>query len=504
MKNKSLSRRDAIKTIGLAATATVAGCNSLAISPGEPNADKQPNIILVMSDDQGWGDVGYNGNPILKTPHLDRMAAECLRFDRFYAAAPVCSPTRGSCLTGRHPYRYGIPWAGQVPLRREEVTLAEALKTAGYATGHFGKWHLGSLSKTIKQTYFPGEIDPATYSPPWEHGFDECFSTEASVPTYNPYYLEGGEFEAEDYRYLMDRPIEKGSRTGGHRWRDFYWTGPGQIVNEWLEGDDSEIIMDRALEFIQRRAGTKQPFLSIVWFHTPHTPVVAGNKDRALYSDEPMEAQHWYGSITAMDRQIGRLRQELREMGIADDTIVWFCSDNGPSYIHDWNSAGPLKGKKATLWEGGIRVPAILEWPQRFKQPRIINASMCTNDFYPTLINLASAHQEHQPPLDGIDVMPILGGEMKERPTPIAFQSPMRGKRWQVEEGKESMVVIDNRYKLASFDGGKSFQLYDLLEDVGETTDVSSTKPLIVEKLKMTLRQWQKSCETSANREDYR
>jgi arylsulfatase A-like enzyme len=217
-----------------------------------------------------------------------------------------------------------------------------------------------------------------------------------------------------------------------------------------------------------------------------------------------MEAQHWYGSITAMDRQIGRLRRELRELGIADDTIVWFCSDNGPSYIHNWNSAGPLKGKKATLWEGGIRVPAILEWPGRFKKPRVIETPICTSDFYPTLINLASAFQKCQPPVDGIDVMPILSGQMKERQAPIAFQSPMRGKRWQAEEGKESVVVIDNRYKLASFDGGKSFRLYDLVEDIGETTDISAVKPLVVEKLKMTLEHWQKSCEISANREDYR
>ena len=500
MNTRPFSRREAIKVMGLGATAIMTGCRAVPAVRQQP----KPNIILVMSDDQGWGDVGYSGNPIIKTPHLDRMAAECLRLDRFYAAAPVCSPTRGSCLTGRHPYRYGIPWAGQMPLRREEITLAEALRTVGYATGHFGKWHLGSLSKTIKQTYFPGPVDPATYSPPWENGFDECFSTEASVPTYNPYYLEAGEYGTEEYRYLMDRPVEKGSITGGHRWREFYWTGPGQIVDEWLEGDDSEIIMDRTLEFIQRKAKTQQPFLSVIWFHAPHTPIVAGNEDRALYSEQPIEAQHWYGCITAMDRQIGRLRLELRKLGVADNTIVWFCSDNGPSYIHDWNSAGPLRGEKATLWEGGIRVPSNQEWPVKFTQPRAIDGPLCTSDFYPTLVNLASAQQKHRLPLDGIDVMDILEGATKERPAPIAFQSPMRGEHWEAEEGKESMVVIDNRYKLASFDGGRSFQLYDLLEDVGETTDISSAKPLIVKKLKTTLKQWQKSCSKSAYGEDYR
>lgn len=154
--------------------------------------EKLPNIILIMADDLGYGDVACYGNPVVKTPHLDAMAREGIRFNRFYSGAPVCSPTRGSCLTGRHPYRYGIPWAGRHPLPEDEITLAEALKQSGYSCGHFGKWHLGGLSRTVIQSEFPD--GPSSYSPPWVNGFDVAFSTESMVPNYNPYYHVGGRF----------------------------------------------------------------------------------------------------------------------------------------------------------------------------------------------------------------------------------------------------------------------------------------------------------------------
>jgi len=485
------------------ASLAVPGCMVQRKSSGLGGIDK-PNIILVMADDLGWGDVGYNGNVTMKTPELDRMARETLRFDRFYAAFPVCSPTRGSCLTGRHPYRYNIQWAGEDPLPMEEVTIAEVLKTNGYATGHFGKWHVGAVSKTVKQSYFPGDVDPANYSPPWENGFEECFSTASMMPTYNPYYHVGGAYGTEEYRFLQDVPVAKGQQTDGNRWRDHYWTGPGQIVDEWLEGDDSEIIMDRALDFIERKAKDDVPFLSAIWFHTPHTPIAAGDEDRKPFADQPMDAQHWFGCVHAMDRQVGRLREELRKLGIADNTIIWFCSDNGPSYIHDWNSSGGLAGKKATLWEGGIRVPAVLEWPKRFKIPKVINAPICTSDFYPTLLTLVGVKPEHQPVLDGIDVMPILDGPGDTRPEPIAFQAPNKRKDnvW-AEEGSLQLALIDNQYKLLSFDGGKKYQLFDLVEDKGETKDISAQKPERVKKMKQILDKWQQSCADSAAGKDY-
>lgn len=466
----------------------------------------RPNVVLVMADDLGYGDVAYQGNPVVRTPCLDAMAREAVRLDRFYAAAPVCSPTRASCLTGRHPYRYGIEWAGETPLKHAEITLAEVLGEAGYATGHFGKWHVGGLSKTVKQSYFEGAVDPAQYSPPWENGFQVCFSTESMMPTYNPYYHVGGDFGTDTYRFLQEEPVAKGQRTGGFRWRDLYWVGEGKFVDEWLEGDDSKIIADRALPFIRRCANAGTPFLALVWFHTPHTPVVAGNQDRAPYSDLSMPEQHWYGAITAMDRQVGRIREELRTTGLAENTILWFCSDNGPSYIHDHNSSGGLRGKKATLWEGGIRVPAVVEWPARLKGSRTVTAPMSTSDFYPTLLAAAGVPVPgNQPALDGIDVLDLLKGEREERGDPIAFQAPLkRTDNPFAVPGSLQMALVGDRYKLTSFDGGKRYQLFDLQEDPGETADLSDQHPDRVASMMARLSAWTNACAASDRGEDYR
>lgn len=466
-------------------------CNQKTTVTQDSN-DKLPNIILVMADDLGYGDLASYGNPVVKTPHLDAMASEGIRFTRFYSAAPVSSPTRGSCLTGRHPYRYGVLWAGREPLPEDEVTLAEALRSKGYATGHFGKWHLGGLSRTIIQGEFPD--GPSPYSPPWENGFDECFSTESMVPTYNPYYHVGGRFGDKDYRQVQREPVAKGQRTGGNVWLDRYWTGPGQVVDEWLEGDDSKIIMDRALDFIQDKTRRKSPFLAVIWFHTPHTPVVAGDEYRDLYPGLPVEKQHWFGAITAMDEQIGRLRTYLRTSGISRHTILWFCSDNGPSYIHDHNSAGPLRGKKSELYEGGIRVPAILEWPEKFKDPTIVDIPASTSDFYPTLLAITNTVIQNQPPLDGENILPVLEGKADMR-NPIGFLSPLPSPlRKQETVKEEQFALIDSRYKIISMDNGSSFQLYDLYLDEGETTDIALAQPAVFNEMKNKLLDWIKSC----------
>ena len=468
----------------------------------EKTDDKLPNIIIVMADDLGFGDVGCYGNKIVKTPALDAMADEGIKFKRFYAASPVSSPTRGSLLTGRHPYRYGIPWAGRHPLPFEEITLAEALKTKGYATALFGKWHLGGLSKTVIQSYFPG--GPSPYSPPWKHGFDESFATEAMMPTYNPYYHVGGDFGTEDYRYIQTEPVEKGQKSGGFRWRDHYWTGPGQIVDEWLEGDDSKIIMDRAVDFIERQSAKGKPFLSLIWFHAPHTPVVAGDEYRALYSDLDIQAQHWFGMVTAMDEQVGRLRAKLRDLQIEDNTIVWFLSDNGPSYIHDFNSAGGLRGDKGELFEGGIRVPAILEWPARIKQSSVSYLPVNTNDFYPIFLSICGIEMENQPLLDGRDVFELILNGKKERSDLMFFQSPLPARLRRFDPSNlEQFAVINNQYKLISVDNGKSFQFYDLVSDPSESIDIFNKRREKAEALKKELRAWIKSCENSAAGLDY-
>jgi len=473
------------------------GCNR----PGKK--EKLPNIILVMADDLGYGDVACYGNPTVKTPCLDEMANVGIRFERFYAASPVCSPTRGSCLTGRHAYRYNMPWAGRYGLPAGEITIAEALKTKGYSTGHFGKWHVGGLSKTINQSEFPG--GPSPYSPPWENGFDECFSTESMMPTYNSYYQVGGDFGTEDYCFVQNQPVEKGQKTGGFRWKDFYWTGENEYMEEMPEGDDSKVIMDKALDFIERKSTEANPFLSVIWFHTPHTPVAAGNEQRAKYPGQDMQGQHWFGAISAMDEQIGELRKKLRELQIEENTIVWFCSDNGPSYVHNYNSSGGLRGKKAELYEGGVRVPAILEWPKKITNPFTSKLPVSTSDFYPTLLAVCGIEMENQPVLDGAEIMEPLLSKQEERETSIRFQSPVPNRlKKQETQDVEQFSIIKNNFKLISINSGESFQLYNLNDDPSESNDIFAENKKLAETMIFKLKEWQASCKNSALGKDYK
>lgn len=480
--------------------------------------DTRPNLILVMSDDQGWGDIGYNGNKIVQTPNLDRMSREAIRLDRFYAAAPVCSPTRGSCLTGRHPYRYGVFWLNVYPLPVSELTLPEVLRAAGYRTGHFGKWHLGTM--TADATKGPTQMlrPIGEFSPPWINGFETCFSAEVNGPTYNP--MVWGRDNGPGNRVIMNRPVAFGETTeipGVVSWGIDFWTGPGMTAKDNLAGDSSKIIMDRALEFIEHGAAERKPFLAVIWFFAPHSPIAAGNSHRAPYHERSMEEQHWFGCITAMDEQVGRLRQRLRELNIAGNTALWFCSDNGPSWVTPYNSAGPYRGEKGLLYEGGVRVPSILEWPARYPSARVIDTPICTSDFFPTLLDWAQVPMPKDArPLDGIDATPLLDGTEKERPSPIAFESPTRmgiGHDWMTDPDHWKMnpdpattqlALTGNRYKLISPNNGKSWELYDLKTDPSEKSDVANLHFDVVQSMRAQLLDWVASCDRSRSGADYK
>ncbi len=404
------------------------------------------------------------------------MAAVGLRLTRFYSAAPVCSPTRGSCLTGRHPYRYGVFFANEGHLRDREVTLAEVLKAEGYTTGHFGKWHLGTLLPDYSGKG-PGRKPCENYMTPGMSGFEEWFSTEYAVATWDPYERANAHGKTFDVRAL-------------------YWHN-GRNVTEKLEGDDSRIIMDRALPFMRRAVAAGRPFLAVIWFHAPHAPVVAGPRYRQMYSQHSEGEQHYYGCITAMDEQIGRLRAELRRLNIADNTMLWFCSDNGPEGKDGKQgryrgSAGPFRGRKRDLLEGGIRVPAVLEWPARVAGGQATDVPCCTADYYPTVLDILGLQAPGQPePVDGISLRPLIEGTMKERSTPIAFESGAQ------------IALMDDRYKLYSRNRGRSYALYDLIADPGETKDLAAEHPEIAAAMKEKLDDWRESCQRSLAGNDY-
>ncbi|MEM7455920.1 MAG: sulfatase-like hydrolase/transferase [Planctomycetota bacterium] len=454
----------------------------------ETGVTESPNIVLIMTDDLGWGDTGYYGHPILQTPSLDAMAESGVRFDRFYAAAPVCSPTRGSMLTGRHPYRYGIRGANTGHVRQGEFTLAEILGEAGYATGHFGKWHLGTLTNDLVESNRGGR-SPENYAPPWEHGFVTCFATEAKVPTW---WHEG----------VYDS------------YNTHYWTGPDEMVpSETVLGDDSKLIVDAADSFIRESVSSGQSFFAVVWFHAPHKPYVAGPRYLEMYAehDRPDDGERrfkespadYYGCVTALDEQIGVLRKTLSDLEVSDNTIVWFCSDNGPENRTPGRALADLDGpegdapiqlreRKRSLYEGGIRVPGLLVWPERIPQPRIVSAPCVTSDILPTVLAAAGIEMTDDRPLDGRNIWPVIDGEQELRNSPIGFQSGSQ------------QAVIDDRFKLVRKKTDNPWQLFDINDDPGESTDIAADHPDVVQQMEALFMDFRDSCRQSNSGADYK
>ena len=484
------SFRWAMLSLGLAAC----GCATPAPdeAAGPVPSPSRPNVILMMSDDQGWGAVEYSqqlapgnvfpGHPEIKTPNLRAMAEEGLQFHRMYSGGSVCSPTRASFVTGRAPRRNSVDWAYNDGLRNLELTLAELARTQGYTTGHFGKWHLGDLTRTL-QDRNGGEF----YSPPWSHGYDRVWASEQALPTFEPMKVDP----------LGPLPSE-GNFHGGR-----YYTGPGAHVDPdspELRGDASAIIIREALRFVDDAVAAKRPFLAVVWLHAPHGP---HRLDQATLDKfyTPEEQAQWseyearyYSGITAMDREIGRLRTHLRELGIEGETLVAFTSDNGQSgsvrMEFESEGKGGLRGSKGNLWEGGVRVPGIVEWPGRIA-PGETSTPMTTSDYLPTLLDIWGIGMPDARPLDGESMTEVLFGDRSApRRSRIRWEDcgdptadrgdhedtdcdSRRTRMLQRVGGERS--IIDDRHKLISETSGREWELYDLIEDPREETPVATS-----------------------------
>ena len=420
---------------------------------GASRAADRPHIVLVMTDDQGYGETGYYNHPCLKTPHLDAMAANGLRFDRFYAGAPVCSPTRASVLTGRSNDRTGVPSHGHA-LRHQERTLAPALRAAGYATGHFGKWHLNALRG-------PGVpiLENDAYGP-GRFGFDRWVSV-TNFFDLDPIMSRGGKFEE-------------------------------------FRGDSSEISVAEALKFIGEKAAAGTPTFSVIWFGTPHSPFRASDEDGKPFADLDAGSREHYGELVAMDRSIGALRAGLREIGIADDTLIWFNSDNGGLPKIKPGTVGELRGFKGSVYEGGLRVPGIVEWPAGIK-PRITQFPACTMDIFPTIADIVGLGDETRlQPQDGISLLPLFEREIGKRSKPIPFRHNGR------------IAVIDNEWKLIrqkarkrKGEGQDVFELYHLTRDPAETKDLSETEEAVFAKMRQDLIALDRSIDASVQGADY-
>lgn len=492
-----------------------AGLGLAPLLPAAPApAAARPNIVLLMGDDHGWDETGYNGHPYLKTPVLDAMAASGLRLDRFYSAASSCSPTRGTVMTGRHPNRYGTFSPGW-SIRPEETTVAHLLRRAGYACGHFGKWHLGP-------------VKAASPTNPGAMGFDAWFSHDNFFEL-NPHL----------------------SRNGGP---------PVQY-----QGESSAIIVAEALRFIDAAKRAGQPFFVVIWFGSPHEPYSGLPRDLALYDHLPASfaqrqvrltsnetgrpvqrlqrevLRERFAEITAMDRSIGQLRDHLGAAGLRPDTLLWYCGDNGTP--QEANATVPFRGQKGDIYEGGIRVPGVIEWPARIPQPRVSDLNTVTSDILPTLCELTGQPLPARP-LDGVSLAALFDGRMSTRPRPIGFwnghaRSGTAAKPYldpELQKGTTPLVklaaegatrnfqnfhhpgileedftgpraLLDNRFKLVLDGGGRrgsTKELFDVRADPAERNNVIQAHPAEAAKLEQQLRAWQQSVLESLTGADYR
>lgn len=407
-----------------------------------------PNIVLVMADDQGWGETGYYGHPVLKTPNLDAMAKAGLRFDRFYAGAPVCSPTRASVLTGRTNNRTGVESHG-FALRLQEKTLASALREAGYSTGHFGKWHLNGLRGPGVPVLLTDDHNPGVF------GFDQWLSV-TNFFDRNPILSRKGMFEE-------------------------------------FRGDSSEIVVGEALKFIASNAAANQKSFSVVWFGTPHSPFVAAEDDMASFSELDEPSRNHYGELVALDRSIGALRAGLRERGIEENTLVWYCSDNGGLPKITPETVGGLRGFKGSLYEGGLRVPSIIEWPAGISKPRMTEFPACTMDIFPTIAQVADLPKSSTlEPIDGINLTRLFDGELPPRVEPLVFNC------------FKKTAIIDNSIKLIdTASSNQPYELYDLDADPKESNNLFDQQPKLANRMLGHMNSFKSSLADSIAGKDY-
>ncbi len=416
-----------MKTVGSVAAS---GC-TLSVLPGCASTrqvvgseKKRPNVILVMTDDQGWGDVRSHGNDKIDTPVMDRLAADGARFERFFVS-PLCAPTRASLLTGRYYLRTGTHGVtrGRENMRSEEVTIAEALRQAGYVTGCFGKWHNGA--------HYP-------YHPNGQ-GFDEFFG-----------------FCCGHWNNYFDTTLEHN----------------GQPVK--TKGYISDVFTNAAIEFIENNKS--RPFFCYVPYNAPHSPFQVLDHYFEKYKNRGLDDKLAciYGMCENIDDNIGRILKRLDELKLSDNTIVLFLTDNGPN-SERYN--GGMKGRKGSVHEGGARVPLFIRWPGHIQPGTNVTQIAADIDIFATIVELCSVRMPKTLPQDGVSLVPLLKGETASWPDRMIFTFRCPGGRISRITG----AVRTQRWRAVK--AGKRWELYDMITDPGQKKNVSKEYPKIVEKL---------------------
>lgn len=422
-------------------------------------AERGPNVVLIVSDDQGWGDAGCYGSKDLHTPNIDSLAGSGVRFTQFYAAAPVCSPSRAAILTGRYPQRYGL--IGNAASQRgkegglpaNEATMAEMFKAAGYATGHFGKWHLG---------YTPDQMPNA-------QGFDYSFG-----------HMGGC---IDNYSHF------------------FYWSGPN-VHDLYRDGKEvhhdgeffPDLLVREASAFMEQNKS--RSFFLYFAINLPHYPYQGDQKWLKQYRDLPYPRNLYAAFVSTMDERVGALMKKVRDLRLRERTIVIFQSDNGHS-VEDrahfgGGSAGPFRGAKFSLFEGGIRVPAIISWPGNLPENAVRDQMAFGCDWLPTLVELCGI-KAPSAKVDGKSLVEVIRGNARSLPHGMLHweTGTARNPSWAVREGPWKLLgnPLDNAgAKLASKE--KDLFLANLEQDPDESMNLAPQFPELVERLRKAHEQW--------------
>ena len=438
---RDVTRRGFLRAISLGAAAVAAPSSVLAAPAGR----KKPNVVFILTDDQGYGDLGCHGNTVIKTPNIDKLYAESARLTNFHVS-PCCSPTRAQLMTGRFSSRTGV-WhtvQGRSMMHRDEVTLADAFKAGGYRTGMFGKWHLG---------------DNYPYRPQ-DRGFDQVVS-----------HGGGGVGNIPDYwanNYFDDTYCHNGT------WKKF----KGYCTDVWFA---------EAVKFIE--AGKNRPFFCYIATNAPHLPYVVARKYKQLYKGADLEPGmlEFYGMITNIDDNVARLRAKLAELGIADNTILIYMTDNGSARGH-WARRGyrfnaGMRGGKGTPTDGGHRVPFFVHWPGGgLTKGRDIDTLTGGIDLLPTLMAMCGLKRPAGPPLDGRNLAPLLADEKANWPTRaicVDNQRVTHPIKWR------NSCVMTRRWRLVN-----NRELHDIQADPGQKRNVIKEYPQVVKSMRAEYDTW--------------
>lgn len=432
----------------------------------------RPNIVLILCDDLGYGDLACYGHPHIKTPHLDALASRGVRLTNCYAAAPVCSSSRAGLLTGRNPNRSGIydwlPAGIPVWLKTDEPTIPQLLKGAGYQTAMVGKWHLN------------GRFNSDAQPQPDDYGFDHWMATQNNA--------------APSHKHPTN------------------FVRNGDSVGE-INRFSCQAVADEAIQWMHTAANQDAPFYLHVCFHEPHEPVASPEELVAQYREvaENEDQAQYFANVTNMDAAAGRIIEAIDAAGVSEETLVLFTSDNGPETLNrypranrSYGSPGPLRGMKLHIYEGGIRVPGIVSWPGRIGDGETVDQPVSGVDVLPTVCDLAGAVIPDTKPIDGTSLVPLIKGQKLKRERPLfwwyyrALTPPRFALRdgpwkivasWDGPQMTESANSVGRNINPQAIDVVKTarltdFQLYNLAEDIGESNDLAAERPEVLERLR--------------------